>query len=185
MEYLQHSEIKQLLKVSHECGNRDAHLALLVMTATGTRVSQALALKGIDVIPNPETGGHKIRIGSAKRGKTRVFNVLVSPNPALDMRDLVALAAERGTSALFGGLTRHYLHTLIKKFAALAGLHVGMVHCHTIRHSAAMRVYEKTQRIGAVSGFLCHSDPAAAYTYVAENDGRLADDAMASVFAGA
>ena len=46
-----------------------------------------------------------------------------------------------------------------------------------------MRVYEKTQRIGAVSGFLCHSDPSAAYTYVQENDGKLADDAMAQVFA--
>jgi len=57
-----------------------------------------------------------------------------------------------------------------------------MVHCHTIRHSSAMRVYERTQRIGAVSGFLAHSDPAAAYIYVQENDGQLADEAMAAVF---
>jgi integrase len=184
MEYLQKPEINALLKTSFEYGNRDAHLALLVMYATGTRVSQALALKGIDVIPNPETGGYRIRILQAKRGKSRTFNVLVSPNPALDMRDLVELAGQRGTNALFGGLSRHYLHVLIKKFAKIAGLHEGMVHCHTVRHSAAMRVYERTQRIGAVSGFLCHSDPAAAYTYVQENDGRLADDAMAAVFAG-
>ena len=88
MEYLQKPEINALLKTSFEYGNRDAHLALLVMYATGTRVSQALALKGIDVIPNPETGGYKIRILQAKRGKSRTFNVLVSPNPALDMRDL-------------------------------------------------------------------------------------------------
>jgi len=184
MEYLQKPEINALLKTSFEYGNRDAHLCLLVMYATGTRVSQALALKGIDVIPNPETGGYRIRILQAKRGKSRTFNVLVSPNPALDMRDLVELAKQRGTSALFGGLSRHYLHVLIKKFARIAGLHEGMVHCHTVRHSAAMRVYERTQRIGAVSGFLCHSDPAAAFTYVQENDGRLADDAMAAVFAG-
>jgi site-specific recombinase XerD len=101
------------------------------------------------------------------------------------MRDLVELAKQRGTNALFGGLSRHYLHVLIKKFARIAGLHEGMVHCHTVRHSAAMRIYEKTQRIGAVSGFLCHSDPAAAYSYVRENDGQLADDAMAAVFAQA
>jgi integrase len=56
---------------------------------------------------------------------------------------------------------------------------------HTIRHSSAMRVYERTQRIGAVSGFLTHSNPAAAFTYLQENDGLLADDAMAAVFAGA
>jgi integrase len=185
MEYLQKPEINSLLKTSFEYGNREAHLALLVMYATGTRVSQALALKGIDVIPDPVTGGFKVRIGSAKRGKTRCFRVFVSPNPALDMRDLVELAKIRGTNLLFGSLSRQYLHRLIKRFAETAGLHVGMVHCHTVRHTAAMRVYERTQRIGAVSGFLCHSDPAAAYTYVAENDGQLADDAMASVFAGA
>ena len=185
MEYLQKTEINALLKTSYEYGNREAHLALLTMYATGTRVSQCLALKGIDVMPDPATGGYKVRIPQAKRGKTRSFRVLVSPDPALDMRALVELATQRGTSALFGGLTRHYLHVLIKKFARTAGLHDGMVHCHTVRHSAAMRVYEKTQRIGAVSGFLCHSDPAAAYTYVQENDGQHADEAMAAVFAGA
>jgi integrase len=185
MEYLQKPEINALLKVSHEYGNREAHLALLLMYATGTRVSQALSLKGIDVIPDPVTGGHKVRIPQAKRGKTRTFRILVSPNPSLDMRELVEMAKMRGTNKLFGALSRQYLHVLIKKFAKIAGLHEDMVHCHTIRHSAAMRVYERTQRIGAVSGFLAHSDPAAAYVYVQENDGQLADDAMASVFAGA
>jgi integrase len=183
MEYLQEAEINALLKASHEYGNRGAHLALLVMYATGTRVSQALRLKGIDVMPDPVTNGHKVRIPQAKRGKSRTFRVLASPNPALDMTDLVALAGQRGTNMLFGGLTRHYLHRLIKRFADTAGLHKGMVHCHTIRHSAAMRVYERTNRIGAVSGFLCHGDPAAAFTYVQENDGQLADNAMAEVFA--
>ena len=184
MEFLQKPEVVALLKTSFEYGNREAHLALLTMYATGARVSQVIALKGCDIIPDHSTGGHRIRIGAAKRGRTRTFRVLVSPNPALDMRDLVALAHQRGgTSMLFGGLTRHYLHVLIKKWARSAGLHEGMVHCHTIRHSAAMRVYERTQRIGAVSGFLAHSDPAAAYIYVQENDGQLADDAMAAVFA--
>ncbi len=185
MEYLQKPEVNALLKASFEYGNKEAHLALVLMYATGTRVSQALALKGIDVVPDPITGGYKVRIGSAKRGKTRMFRVFVSPNPALDMRGLVDLAAVRGTNALFGGLTRFYLHRLIKKFAATAGLHVDMVHAHTIRHSAAQRVYEKTQRIGAVSGFLCHVNASAAYVYVAEHDASIADEAMASVFAGA
>jgi len=185
MEYLQKSEINALLKASYEYGNKEAHLALLVMYGTGTRVSQALALKGIDVLADPTTGGYKVRIQQAKRGKTRTFRILVSPADYLDMRGLVELAKVRGTNSLFGGLSRHYLHVLIKKFAAQAGLHIGMVHCHTIRHSAAMRVYEKTQRIGAVSGFLCHSNPAAAYTYVQENDAQFADDAIAAVFAGA
>src|SRR5260370_40923988 len=103
MEYLQKPEINALLKTSYEYGNREAYLALLVMYSTGTRVSQALSLKGIDVIPDPNTGGYKVRIPQAKRGKTRSFRVLVSPNPALDMRDLIALAQQRHANALFGG----------------------------------------------------------------------------------
>jgi site-specific recombinase XerD len=185
MEYLEKPEVNALLNASFQYGNREAHLCLVLMYATGTRVSQALALKGIDIVPDPVTGGHKVRIGSAKRGRTRMFRVLVSPNPALDMRALVELAAVRGTNSLFGGLTRHYLHRLIKKFAATAGLHVDMVHAHTIRHSAAQAVYTKTGRIGAVSGFLCHVNPSAAYVYVLENYGKYADDAIAAVFAGA
>jgi hypothetical protein len=47
-------------------------------------------------------------------------------------------------------LSRHYFHVLSKKFAKIIGFHEGMVHCHTVRHSAAMRIYERTQRIGAV-----------------------------------
>src|SRR6516162_9165427 len=108
MEYLQHPEVVALLRASHEYGNLEAHLALLAMYATGARVSQIVGdrhakrpiegLKGIDIIRDHETGGHRIRIMAAKRGKTRTFRVLVSPNPALDMRDLVALAQHRGTS---------------------------------------------------------------------------------------
>jgi integrase len=183
MEYLQKPEINALLKTAYGYGNKEAHLALLLMYATSTRVSQALSLKGFDIIADPTTGGYKVRVPKAKRGETRVYRVLASPAAYLDMRGLVELAKTRGTNSLFGGLSRHYLHVLIKKFATQTGLHLGMVHCHTIRHSAAMRVYEKTQRIGAVSGFLCHTNPAAAFTYVKENDAQLADDAMASVFA--
>ena len=97
MEYLQKPEVVALLKASYEYGNREAHLALLTMYATGSRVSQIVGdrhaasgeiagLKGIDIIPDPSTGGHRIRIGSAKRGRTRTFRVLVSStSPALDM----------------------------------------------------------------------------------------------------
>ena len=49
MEYLQQSEVTALLTTAHSYGNKEAHLALVLMYATGTRVSQALALKGVDI----------------------------------------------------------------------------------------------------------------------------------------
>ena len=186
MEYLQSAEVNALLKAAYDYGNREAHLCLLTMYGTGTRVSQALKLRGCDIVPDTENpGSYRVRILQAKRGQTRLFRVLASPNPCLDMRGLVELAKVRGNNKLFGGLSRHYLHTLLKRFAVDAGLHPEMVHAHTIRHSSGMRVYERTQRIGCVSGFLAHSNPASAFVYVREHDGSIADSAMAAVFSEA
>jgi len=151
------------------------------MYATGTRVSQCLRLRGIDVFADPITGEYKIRMPSAKRGSSRSFKVVTSTDPVRDMTGLVNLAKRRGASALFGGLSRHYLHIVIKKYAKAAGLHADMVHCHTVRHSTAMRIWERTQRPGAISGYLCHSNAASVYQYLREHDASIADRVMTAV----
>ena len=134
MEYLQETEINALLRVAYE-HSREHHLALLVMYATGTRVSQALRLRGNDVYAGPVTGENRIRLPRAKRGTSRSYKIIRSADPIRDLSQIVDWARKRGTSKLFGGLTRHYLHVVIKKYAKLAGLHEEMVHCHTVRHS--------------------------------------------------
>jgi len=180
MEYLTQPEVNALLKVAYE-HNKTHHLALLVMYATGTRVSQALKLTGFDIIPDHVAGGHKIRMPKAKRGFSRTFPVVASADPLRDMSPLVELARQRGSSLLFGGLDRHYLHRCIKRYAQLAGLHGDMVHCHTLRHSTAMRIWETTQRAGAITGYLCHTDQSSVYPYLREHDASLGDDVMVKV----
>lgn len=184
MEYLHETEINALLRVAYET-NREHHLALLTMYATGTRVSQCLRLRGIDVYSDPVTGENRIRLPRAKRGTSRSYRIIASSDPIRDLTPLIQLAKIRGASALFGGLTRHYLHVVIKRYAELAGLHSEMVHCHTIRHSTAMRIWEKTQRPGAITGYLCHSDGASVYQYLRENDASMGDDAMAAILTAA
>jgi len=184
MEYLTQPEVKALLTVAYE-HNRDHHLALLTLYATGTRVSQALKLTGFDIIPDHVAGGHKIRMPKAKRGFSRTFPVVASPDPVLDMSPLVERARVRGSSLLFGGLDRHYLHRVIKKYATLAGLHGDIVHAHTLRHSTAMRIWEKTQRAGAITGYLCHTDQSSVYPYLREHDASLGADVMVEVLTSA
>jgi site-specific recombinase XerD len=185
MDYLQPTEVDALLTAAHAYGNKRAHLCLALMYASGTRISQALNLKGVDIIPDPSTGGYRVRIRGAKKGRTRPFRVMTSNNPAFDMTPIVELARLQGTNRLFGGLTRFYMHILVKKFAATAGLHADMVSCHRIRHSTAMKIYTQSQRIGIVSAYLCHTDAASAFNYVAESDSQLGDQIMADVFANA
>src|ERR1700704_5881923 len=123
MEYLQQTEINALLRTAYE-HNREHHLVLLVMYATGTRVSQALRLRGTDIYADPVTGENRIRLPRAKRGTSRSYKIIKSIR---DLTPLIDLAKKRGMSMLFGGLTRHYLHVVIKKYAKLAGLHEEMV----------------------------------------------------------
>jgi integrase len=180
MEYLHETEINALLRVAHE-HNRQHHLALLLMYATGTRVSQALKLRGLDVFSDPITKEFKVRVPKAKRGTSRTYAIVKSTDPIRDLSPVIDLAQRRGSTMLFGGLTRHYLHVVIKKYAKLAGLHEDMVHCHTVRHSTAMRIWEKTQRPGAITGYLCHTDTASVYPYLRENDAKIGEQAMVAV----
>jgi integrase len=180
LEYLLETEINALLRVAFNC-NREHHLALLLMYATGTRVSQALNMRGFDVYADPITRENRLRLPKAKRGHSRTYRIVKSLDPIRDLSPLVDLAKSRGSSRLFGGLTRHYLHVVIKKYAKLAGLHDDSVHCHVLRHSTAMRIWEKTQRPGAITGYLCHSDTTSVYPYLRENDAKFAEDAMAAV----
>src|SRR5712664_1585922 len=117
MEYLQETEINALLRVAYE-HNREHHLALLVMYATGTRVSQALRLRGTDVYADPVTHETRIRLPRAKRGTSRSYKIIKSADPIRDLTQIINFASNRGTSMLFGGLTRHYLHVVIKKYAS-------------------------------------------------------------------
>jgi len=177
MEYLQKSQIRNLLKIALE-NNPEHHLVALLMYATGTRVSQALKLTGSDIYTDETTGVTKVRIPKAKRGLTRSYEIFKSTNPVLDLTPIIELAKRRGSARLFGGLTRQYLHMVLKKYAELAGLPSDMVHCHIIRHSTATRIWNETHSLGAITGYLCHSSPASAFPYLREHDASIAEDAM-------
>jgi integrase len=183
MEYLQASEVNSLLRVAYE-HNREHHLVLLALYATGTRISQCLRLQGNDVYTDAVTGETRIRLPRAKRGTSRSYKLVKSADPLRDLTPIIALAKIKGNSRLFK-VSRFYLHVVIKKYAALAGLHSEMVHIHTLRHSTAMRIYEKTQRPGAITGFLCHTDEGSVYPYLREHDASIAEDAMAAVLTAA
>jgi len=94
------------------------------------------------------------------------------------MTPLIALAKTKGRSRIFGGLSRQYFNLRLKDYSETAGVHSSYAHSHVFRHSAAMIVFAKTQRIGAVSKFLLHRSPSSAFVYLQENDGMMAQEAM-------
>jgi integrase len=174
MHYMTKQEIKLLLAVAYQ-SNRTHHLVLLLGYATGARISQVLELTGTDVY----AAEMRIKIHGKKRGKSRFHKLHEDSEPMFDLSPLVDLAALRGPGKLFGGLTRQYMDLMLKKYGRLVGIHKDLCHFHVMRHSIAMVIWDATQRPGAITTFLGHKDPSSAYQYLAENDGILAEQAVA------
>ncbi len=179
MQYLEAKDLAKLFRAAH-VQNKTHHLAMLVGFFTGARISQVLRLRGEDIFE--VNGKTVIKIHAAKRGFERLHNLHFDADPAFDMSPLIAMAKRKPTALLFGGLSRQYLNKCLQeKYCPAAGIHSDFGHSHVFRHSAAMQIWDATQRLGTISYYLHHKSPATATCYLAESDGRLAQAAMDGV----
>jgi integrase len=176
MQYLPKADLAKLFRAAHDGGNQLHHLAVLTQFFTGTRISQLLNIRGEDVFERD--GKIVVMIRGAKGGNAVIHNLHVDADPAFDMTPMIALAATKGQSRIFGGLSRQYYNVVMKKFAEQAGIHSSFAHSHVMRHSVAMEIFAATQRIGAVTEFLGHKSPASAFCYLRENDNAHAQTAV-------
>lgn len=175
MQYLENKDLAKLFRAAY-ASNRQHHLVALTQFFTGARVSQVLRLRGEDIFE--ANGRIVIKIHAAKRGAELFHTLHLDSDPAFDMSPLIDLAKARSSSRLFGGLTRQYFNRSLKTYCAAAGIHSDFGHSHVFRHSAAMAIWDATQRLGTISHFLQHKSPATACFYLAESDGKLAQAAM-------
>ena len=175
MEYLGKQDLGKLLRVMY-AANKTHHQAALIGFFAGARVSQILNVRGEDIFQRE--GKWVVLIRAAKKGLAITHSLHIDADPAFDMSPLIELAKVKGTSKIFGGLSRQYLALCLKRYGATAGIHSRFLHPHVWRHSAAHAIFEATQRIGAVSQFLAHRSSSAAFIYLREVEGSFAQDAM-------
>lgn len=179
MHYLEPTDISKVFRVAHRANtlkSRRQHMAMLTMYFTGTRVSQMLAIRGEDIFERD--GRYVVMLRAAKRGNVVTHALHVDDDPAFDMRPLVEIAKVKRKSLVFDGLTRQYFNEVLAGYMTEAGLHSMYGHSHVFRSSAAMVIFDTTQRIGAVSQFLAHRSPSSAFCYLREADGVRAQGAM-------
>jgi integrase len=173
MEYLETKDLSKLFRTIHEASktsdaSKNDHLIALLGYFTGARISQILSLKGEDIF---EADGRLVVKIHARKGGSKAFKDLhFDADPAFDMTPLVRLAATRRTNLLFSTSHRQNFNDRLKVYCDAAGLHSDFGHSHVFRHSIAMKIFDETQRLGAVSGFLQHRSPATALCYLKEND---------------
>lgn len=179
MNYLEKPDLAKLFRVAYSA-NRVHHLVALTGFFTGARIAQILRLRGQDIFQ--VNGRWVVKISAAKRGRELLHNLHIdAEHPEFDMTPLIELAQQKPLAFLFGGLSREYFNLVLKKYCAKAGIHTDFGHSHIFRHSAAMVIWDATQRPGAISHFLQHRSPGTAMFYLAENDGRAAQAAMDAV----
>lgn len=192
MQHLEIAEVSKLIKAIYSvsvdatvdaktraAAVNDHAIALLAFT-TGGRISQLLALKGTDIFQHGEKT--VVMIQARKGGNDGVRDLRIDPNdPAFDLSPLVALAAQRGTSLLFGSSYRSNFNLRLKKYGAAVGIHPSYCHSHVFRKSVSMFIFDKTQRIGTVSEWCLHASPATAFQYLKANDNRRAQDVVNGV----
>lgn len=179
MQYLTVKELSKLFPVLR-AANKTHHLVALVAFWTGARISQVLELQGEDVFE--ANGRLVIKIHAAKRGFECIKTLHVDDNPDFDLSPLIELAQQRPNARLFGGTSTQYFNKCLKeKYCPAAGIHSDFGHSHVFRHSIAMQIWEKTHSLGSITHFLQHKVPTTAFYYLAENDGKLAQQAVDSV----
>lgn len=182
MQYLPKQDLAKVFRAAHAFGTKASlrdHMVMLVQFFTGARIAQALNVRGEDIFERD--GKWVILIRAAKRGNVVTHSLHVDADPAFDMSPLIEMARTKGQSTIFGGLHKSNFNASLKNYFEAAGINTIFAHSHVFRHSAAMVVFDATQRIGAVSQFLAHRSPSSAFVYLQENDGAMAQEAMDSL----
>lgn len=182
MQYLPTNDLAKVLRATHAIGtkaSRRDHMIMLVQFFTGARVAQALAVRGEDIFMRE--GKWTIMLRAAKRGHETYHSVQFSDDSAFDMSPLLAMAQGKGQSLIFGGAHASNYNAALKSYFEAAGVNTIFAHSHVFRHSAAMAIFDATQRIGAVSQFLGHRSPSSSFVYLRENDGLIAQEVMDNI----
>ncbi len=177
-QFLTEDEINQLLAapdVSTEEGIRDRAL-LELMYAAGLRVTETVSLKPADV--DVHSG---LIICHGKGSKERQVPIGKSAVHWLQQYSAVKASYGKSNSSHFflnrgKAMTRHFVGTMIKRYAAKAG--VKNISPHTLRHSFATHLLQHGADSRSVQALLGHSDISTTqiYTHITDRHLRSAYD---------
>ena len=77
--------------------------------------------------------------------------------------------------------SRQRVDQFIRSYGAIAGIHPDKCHCHALKHSMAMLLWDATQNLGQIQSYLGHKAASSTLVYLAEADARKAQAAVAGI----
>jgi integrase len=158
MEYLNRDELVRLFKVARQ-HNPLHHVAMLVGLLHGLRVSETLAIRGRDICDG------RVSVKRLKKSRPTLHALRIDSDPLFDESPLLELAKASPETKLFPW-SRQYMDVLIKRYAALAGIHPAKRHYHVLKHSICVLLWQETHDLNAIQDHVGHRSSSSTLIYL-------------------
>jgi integrase len=158
VEYLDRDELVRLFKVAR-AHNPLHHVALLVGLLHGLRVSETLAIRGRDICDG------RLSVKRLKKSRATLHALRIHSDPLFDESPLLELAKASPEAELFPW-SRQYMDIVIKRYAALAGIHPAKRHYHVLKHSICVLLWQETHDLNAIQDHVGHRSSSSTLIYL-------------------
>jgi integrase len=158
MEYLNRDELVRLFRVARQ-HNPLHHVALLVGLLHGLRVSETLAIRGRDICDG------RVSVKRLKKSRPTLHALRIDSDPLFDESPLLELAKASPETELFPW-SRQYMDVLLKRYAALAGIHPAKRHYHVLKHSICVLLWQETHDLNAIQDHVGHRSSSSTLIYL-------------------
>jgi integrase len=176
MEYMTREELVRLFKIARD-DNKLHHLAMLVGLLHGLRVSEMLAIRGRDVCDG------KLSVKRLKKSRATLHGLRVDSDPLFDESPLLELARTNPDSQLFRW-SRQYMDIVLKRYAALAGIHPSKAHYHVLKHSICVLLWQETHDLNAIQDHVGHRSSSSTLVYLRADAAQKAQTTIAAMSFG-
>jgi len=97
----------------------------------------------------------RLSVKRLKKSRPTLHTLRIDSDPLFDEPPLLELAKASPDTALFPW-PRQYMDVLIKRYAALAGIHPAKRHYHVLKHSICVLLWQETHDLNAIQDYVGH-----------------------------
>ena len=132
---------------------------MLVGLLHGLRVSETLAIRGRDICDG------RVSVKRMKKSRPTLHALRIDNDPLFDESPLLELAKATPEAELFPW-SRQYMDIVIKRYAALAGIHPAKRHYHVLKHSICILLWQETHDLNAIQDHVGHRSSSSTLIYL-------------------
>jgi integrase/recombinase XerD len=171
--YLTKDELRRLFGIAYR-HDRRIHLLLVIQFWSGLRISETLNIRGRDVCDN------QLHVKRLKKSRPTVHQLHVDSDPLFDASPIIELAASNRNTRLFD-YSPQWINRLLKRYAALAGIHSAKCHTHVLKHSICMALWDSLKDLSAIQDYVGHKSASSTLVYMRHDATVKAQNCIAAM----